>query len=275
MTLDLYDHLLEAPDGLLATLLGNLLGHVVLGLVGIFLPLALRHASLFLGNRSGSGGSASLVLKIVSVCANLGRIKGTYSLVPLEFGLQVIRGDIGLLVPHVVLCSLVDLRKLLFRGADLVGGLLRSIGSNVLAKSHGIVHCALLGNVRDARTEVCLRSFLNSPLVIMSVPRVFRPSTALLASCWPVSLSTGSPGRLASTLPAEIFWACQIKSCSSSPSFLTKSIVFAASMTLRRSATRVFPSDESSLDGDVRVLEFKAEFKAMSHCLFCGRKRPS
>lgn len=70
MTLDLHDHLLEAPDGLLATLLGNLLGHVVLGLVGIFLPLALRHASLFLGNRSGSGGSASLVLKIVSVCAN-------------------------------------------------------------------------------------------------------------------------------------------------------------------------------------------------------------
>ena len=42
MTLDLNDHLLEAPDSLLATLLGNLLGHVVLCLVGIFLSLVLR-----------------------------------------------------------------------------------------------------------------------------------------------------------------------------------------------------------------------------------------
>lgn len=74
---------------------------------------------------------------------------GTYILVLLEFGLQVILGDIGLLVPYVLLCSLVDLRKILFRGADLVGSLLRSIGSNVLAKSHGIADCALLGNVRD------------------------------------------------------------------------------------------------------------------------------
>lgn len=71
MTLDLNDHLLEAPDGLLATLLGNLPGQVVLGLVGILLPLVLRrHAGLFLGNRSGSGGGASLLLKIMSVCAN-------------------------------------------------------------------------------------------------------------------------------------------------------------------------------------------------------------
>lgn len=68
MALDLNDHLLQAPDGLLATLLGDLLRQIALGLVGELLGAAhLRRGDrcvvgtlAILGN--GSGGSASLVL---------------------------------------------------------------------------------------------------------------------------------------------------------------------------------------------------------------------
>lgn len=67
MTLDLNDHLLQAPDGLLATLLGNFLREVFLGLVGILLGTAhLRGgnrcgiAAFVLSN--GSRGETCLVL---------------------------------------------------------------------------------------------------------------------------------------------------------------------------------------------------------------------
>lgn len=64
----------------------------------------------------------------------------TYALVLLEFGLHILLGNVGLLVPHVVLGGLIDLGKLLFRRTDLAGGLLRSIGGNILEQDHGIIH---------------------------------------------------------------------------------------------------------------------------------------
>jgi hypothetical protein len=67
----------------------------------------------------------------------------TYCLVTLELGLQVVLVDIRLLVPHIVLCGLVDLRKVLLCRADLVCGLLRSIGGNVLSESRSVAHCVL------------------------------------------------------------------------------------------------------------------------------------
>jgi hypothetical protein len=52
-------------------------------------------------------------------------------------------------VPHILLGGLINLRKLLLSGADLVGSLLRSIGSNILAKSRGITYCGSLEIVHD------------------------------------------------------------------------------------------------------------------------------
>ena len=116
-----------------------------------------------------------------------------------------------------------------------------------------------------------LRSFRNSPLVINSLPRVFRPSNASWASCWAESLVTGTPGF--SVSPEEMVCASHRNSCKSCPSFLLNISFLACSITFRRSLTRAWPSPESSWDGDERALEVRALFRATSHCLFYGRKQ--
>jgi purine-cytosine permease-like protein len=63
--LDLNDHLLQAPDSLLATLLGNLFGEILLGLVGGLLGSALGRCSRFNGRlvlANRGSGNAFLVL---------------------------------------------------------------------------------------------------------------------------------------------------------------------------------------------------------------------
>lgn len=65
MTLNLNDHLLQTPNGLLATLLGDLVGEIVLGLVGQLLGAALLrwgHRRIIASLGNGGRGSARLVL---------------------------------------------------------------------------------------------------------------------------------------------------------------------------------------------------------------------
>lgn len=64
----------------------------------------------------------------------------TYSLLSLELGLHVLLGDIGLLVPDVLLSRLVNLRELLFRRPDLVGSLLRRVRGDVFEEDGGVAH---------------------------------------------------------------------------------------------------------------------------------------
>lgn len=73
------------------------------------------------------------------MCRSEGKAN-TYALVLLEFGLYILLGNVGLLVPHVLLGGLIDLGKLLLRRTDLGGGLLRSIGANILEQDYGITH---------------------------------------------------------------------------------------------------------------------------------------
>jgi hypothetical protein len=62
VTLDLDDHLLQTPDGLVAALLGNLIGKVVLGLISDLLGLVLGwHSGIILSY--GIRGNAFLILK--------------------------------------------------------------------------------------------------------------------------------------------------------------------------------------------------------------------
>lgn len=120
VTLDLDDHLLEAPDGLLAALLGHLLLDVVLGLLdGRLLELVELLLLLFLLL------SVMLVVKLVQsrvgVTSLLGLVNGTLSsanrdgcvLVDrlLQRAGDVVLGQVGGLVPGVVLSGSIDLGK--------------------------------------------------------------------------------------------------------------------------------------------------------------------
>lgn len=65
----------------------------------------------------------------------------TYTLILLEPLLDVLLGDVWLLVPGVLLCGLIDLRQMFLRGTDHVGGLLGRIGRHVADQNNGITHC--------------------------------------------------------------------------------------------------------------------------------------
>lgn len=166
VALHLNDHLLQAPDGLLTALLRHLALEVVvelvatgaslllilLGNLGSKLLLALLQPGLSIESSVGAG--LALVGTELSGITGIARSLGVSSLVsitnslldillanghPLLDGvLEVVLGEVGVLVPSVVLSGLVNLLESLLRGSDLVGGVLSSIASNVAEEGTGV-----------------------------------------------------------------------------------------------------------------------------------------
>lgn len=169
MALDLNDHLLQAPDELLAPLLGHLALEVALSTLTVLLGLLLVilvHVSgglvlqvlcgnLSTGTRVGLSGALLLVLS--SELSRSGRVTGAIrvgslgavasSLVNVlladghaRLGLvaQVLLRKIGSLVPDVVLSGLINVGKLVLRRVDSVGRLLRGVTGNVAEEDAGI-----------------------------------------------------------------------------------------------------------------------------------------
>jgi len=58
----------------------------------------------------------------------------------LKAALQVILGDVRLLVPYVLLGGGIDLGELVLRWAHLVGSLLGSIGGNIAQQNSCVTH---------------------------------------------------------------------------------------------------------------------------------------
>ena len=114
----------------------------------------------------------------------------------------------------------------------------------------------------NVRVDSNVRSFRNWPLVMRSVPRVRRPSSAWLPCCWAVDLSIGAPGTL--TALGSSCCVCQAKSWSRLPSFLDNKSCFACLTTSRTSATRAWPSGESLADGLESALDSRKLFNATS-----------
>lgn len=180
MTLNLDDHFLEAPDGLIPpvfrhlavevvarAVLGGLRGvlNTILGLIGgIGRHLVLEAVDASLGTSLSIDTGASTLLLVAG--SELGRILG----IPRSAGMsglgriashilhvlagerrvlideigslafQVARRKIRCLMPGVILGRTIDLRKLILRGIDLIGSRLRSIASHVAKENGRIAH---------------------------------------------------------------------------------------------------------------------------------------
>lgn len=63
-----------------------------------------------------------------------------YTLVLLKFALDIVLGDVGLLMPSVLLGRLINLSKLLLRRSNLVSGLLRGVRGDITDEHSGIAH---------------------------------------------------------------------------------------------------------------------------------------
>lgn len=183
MTLDLDDHLLQAPDALFATLLGHLALEVVLGalivdlglglgivlfLLGVFGDVLARCLFQSVNSRLGTGlgidtrdGVVLLVLSNksggIGGIARTGRVSGLRSiaggllkvllaerLVCVDLVLEVISRQIRNLVPRVLLGRVVDLCKLVRRWLDLGRSLGSSITGNGSRKDTSIAHWKML-----------------------------------------------------------------------------------------------------------------------------------
>jgi hypothetical protein len=176
VALDLNDHLLQAVDGLLATLLGELLLHVVVGTVSgiastllgllrnVLTGLLLETVSTLLKALGGIDTRVGVLLLIAaSEVSDIGRVtratgvsglggvtestlglisvKGLL-LVVLRLGLvlEVVLGKVRNIVPSVVLSGLVDLVELILGRVDLVGRLLSSITGHISEENASIAH---------------------------------------------------------------------------------------------------------------------------------------
>lgn len=169
MSLNLNDHLLQAPDKLLTPLLGHLclevvlatltdlLGPLLVVLAGVGRDLLLEVGSrdLSAGARVGLGSALLLVLSCTLSCIGrvtrairVGCLGGvTASLLDilladgnarLELLLKVVLVKVGSLVPGVVVGGSVDVLELLVCRVDLVRRLLCSIASNVAKEDAGV-----------------------------------------------------------------------------------------------------------------------------------------
>lgn len=70
----------------------------------------------------------------------LPRYNMAYTLVLLKFALDIVLGDVGLLMPSVLLGRLINLSKLLLRRSNLVSGLLRGVRGDITDEHSGIAH---------------------------------------------------------------------------------------------------------------------------------------
>lgn len=176
--LALKNHLLEAPDGLIPTLLRHLLVKVVLCLLTVLL-LPLNNVvlgllievviELLLGNILGSiatsqgvsipgtgilrnvllevallgGGTRLLVARGGGVGTGGGNVLGVLSRVSavetLALLLQVVLGEIGGIMPGVILSRLINLRKVLIRGANTGSSVAGGITSHVADEESGVL----------------------------------------------------------------------------------------------------------------------------------------
>lgn len=159
MALDLGDHLLQPPDSLLATLLGHLVGRVVLGLGRNLLAARLGFLGrLGRGRLVAEGVDASLssalggalgALMLVLVGGLLGVLSSLLDLLLAErlllvvggfsLRLEAIFGQIGGFMPGVVLGWAIDLRQLFFIGIDLVGSILSGVTSHITDEDGEVV----------------------------------------------------------------------------------------------------------------------------------------
>lgn len=180
VTLDLDDHLLETVDGLVATILVELILEVTLStllvfagailvlvgniLLGVGLQLVLgdlcacgcvnSRRSVVLLITSCELGSVTRVTRSRGVGGLSGIAKSILGLVSVEglllvvvslgLVLEVIPAEIRNIVPRVVLLWLVNLVELILRGVDLVCSLLGCITSHVPKKHSSILDCDIL-----------------------------------------------------------------------------------------------------------------------------------
>lgn len=185
VTLNLNDHLLETIDGLVATLVRELILEVTLStllvcasavlilvgnvLLGVRLQLVL--GDLCAGGGINSGGSVVLLItscelgSVTRVTRSrwVGGLSGITKsilglvsaerllLVVVRLGLvlEVVPAQIRNVVPRVVVLRLVNLVELILRGVDLVCGLLSCITSHVPKKHGGILDCDILDRCFD------------------------------------------------------------------------------------------------------------------------------
>lgn len=169
VTLNLSDHLLQAPDRLLATLLRHLalevVGGTVLSLVTL-LPGFVCHVTglilvlvwdVLLGNTlevvktlTSSVLGIDIVTLVGGVLALVGgslHVISAERLLLLVGLLEAILGDVWGVVPGVVLSRLVNLVESLLVWVDLVSGLLGSITSDVASEKLSVVDCRELAEI--------------------------------------------------------------------------------------------------------------------------------
>lgn len=153
MTLNLDNHLLQAEDALVTTLLGKLLFRVVSGAISVFLGSILgliRNISRSLVTKLRGACCAGLVrVDAITSIALVGSVLGyTFNVVLVErlvlvegslcLAPQIVTREIGNIVPRIVVRSLINLGQLILGGVDPVGSVLRCITSNVTEKNGGI-----------------------------------------------------------------------------------------------------------------------------------------
>ena len=176
MTLNLHDHLLEPINGLIATLLGELLVDVVARLVGDLTTTILGlvgHVGRGLGlERLDTGSSAStaidagrgVILLIMSGQATgVARVTGTgwvgvlsgipghiTQVLPIDgllsvelvlgLFLEVLTGEIRGVVPGVALGGTIDLAQLVIGWVETIGRILGSVPGDVTQEDGGVAH---------------------------------------------------------------------------------------------------------------------------------------
>ncbi len=193
MALDLGDHLLQAPDGLLAAFLGHFLAQVILRLLRDF-PATLfgvfrNVGRCLVAKRSSSSLCASLtgllivlaIASLVSVCS-IGSIIGGFVDVILGERLlllvsrlhlrpKVVLGKIWSIVPGVILSSLVELSKLVFFWIHSVCGILSGITSHISDENSRITEQLSELTVGDEQSSQRSQTF--QCLVAMLLSSVF------------------------------------------------------------------------------------------------------
>ncbi len=179
MSLDLDNHLLETEDGLVTTLLGQLVLHVVLGAVASvtstvlglvgnvgrgLVPEGLRtRLKTLLGVHAGRGalalvldgevGGAGRITRVTRMGSLSGVAGGLVELVAIEGLLlvvllldlvaELVARHVGHIVPGIVVGRLVDLVELVLGRVDAVGGLLGGVTGDVAEEDGGILDWAV------------------------------------------------------------------------------------------------------------------------------------
>jgi hypothetical protein len=180
MALDLNNHLLETPDGLIATFLGHLLAEVVLGGlqgsilgvlrlllsliwdVGLCLLLQVTNSSLRTCLSSSLIGGLGLrrVSALVSGSSNVVTIEGLILVVDItSLLLDVLLRQIGDIMPSVVFRWLVDLAESLLRWLHFAGSVGSSIASHIAEKNASIVEKFAKLAIGDEKRAESLQTF--------------------------------------------------------------------------------------------------------------------